>query len=411
MKKHFVLLLAVCFTSVLKAQDITTNPNNFATYSRYYDAPPRFPDKYQGDFFKYVANHLQFPKNVTQDISGQINIHAIIDTNGAVSDIKVIRSISKEVDQEVLYTIARSPRYQPAIYKGQKVPVFFAIVMDVSVNAGAGTITAKRDTLAQIKEMQMAKKSYDVKPMFPISSNNFYKYITDNIQYPKHVKADIHDMISIRFNIDTSGKITDIAIIKNVSKEVDQVILDVLDKAPKFKSATMNGKKVVVAAAIILDIDINTSKEIIIAKRHIIAPAPPLNKYSSAINNSNLQPENLKVGNKGKKAPNSKDTSIYSAVEIAPGYPGGEQAFNNYLQDHIVYPPYAKKNNVQGRVFISFVVEKNGELSNFKVMRTPSNDLADEAVRVLRSTNRWSPGLQNGKPVRVAYTVPINFSL
>jgi protein TonB len=102
---------------------------------------------------------------------------------------------------------------------------------------------------------------------------------------------------------------------------------------------------------------------------------------------------------------------IFNAVEINPQFPGGEAAFGKFLRDHIRYPAVAKENNVTGRVFIQFVVERDGSLTDLKVLRDPGSGLGDEALRVLKISPHWTPGIQNGKPVRVQYTVPVNFSL
>lgn len=106
---------------------------------------------------------------------------------------------------------------------------------------------------------------------------------------------------------------------------------------------------------------------------------------------------------------NSND--VFKAVEINPEYPGGEAAFGKFLQSHIRYPGVAKENNVQGRVFLQFVVERDGSLTDMKIVRDPGSGLGEEAVRVLKISPRWKPGIQNGKPVRVQYTVPVNFAL
>ena len=110
-------------------------------------------------------------------------------------------------------------------------------------------------------------------------------------------------------------------------------------------------------------------------------------------------------------ASSASDKQVFTAVEVSPVFPGGEQGFNNFLVHNIRYPKAARDSNIQGRVYLSFIVEKDGSLSNIKTLRSPDQALADEAKRVLSISPHWSPGIQNGKPVRVQYTVPINFSL
>jgi len=101
----------------------------------------------------------------------------------------------------------------------------------------------------------------------------------------------------------------------------------------------------------------------------------------------------------------------FAAVEKLPSFPGGEEGFANYLAKSIRYPKIAKDEKMQGRVTISFIVEKTGKLTDIKVLRDIGGGCGPEAVRVLSESPNWNPGMQNGKPVRVAYTMPINFSL
>jgi protein TonB len=118
------------------------------------------------------------------------------------------------------------------------------------------------------------------------------------------------------------------------------------------------------------------------------------------------------VGNSDVKQVTEEDPNkIFTAVEKEPNFPGGEAAFANYLGKNIHYPAIAKENNVQGKVFLSFVVERDGSLTDIRVVRGIGSGCDDEAVRVLKASPKWRPGIQNGRPVRVAYTIPISFTL
>ena len=111
--------------------------------------------------------------------------------------------------------------------------------------------------------------------------------------------------------------------------------------------------------------------------------------------------------------PASSDQRVYDFVSIStqPLFPGGIEKFYSYLGKAIHYPVRAVENNVQGKVYMSFIVEKNGDLTDIKVTRRLDNDLDEEAVRVLKNSPKWAPGLQNGKAVRVKYNIPINFTI
>jgi protein TonB len=119
------------------------------------------------------------------------------------------------------------------------------------------------------------------------------------------------------------------------------------------------------------------------------------------------------VGEGPKQAAVVEDTKVYDfvSIETPPGFPGGIEKFYAYVGKSIKYPPMAAENNIQGKVFLSFVVEKNGELTDIHVDRKLGGGTDEEAVRVLKASPRWTPGIQNGKPVRVKYNIPISFTL
>ena len=104
-----------------------------------------------------------------------------------------------------------------------------------------------------------------------------------------------------------------------------------------------------------------------------------------------------------------EDNKIFDVVEQQPTFSEGNPAA--WLAKHMQYPPMAAENGIQGRVTVGFVVEKNGTISNVRVLRGVDPSLDKEAVRVVKSMPKWNPGMQNGEPVRVNYTVPVNFKL
>lgn len=104
-------------------------------------------------------------------------------------------------------------------------------------------------------------------------------------------------------------------------------------------------------------------------------------------------------------------TKVFDVVEEMPSFPGGQGALMSYLASNIKYPVVAQENGVQGRVIVSFVVERDGSISDVRVARSVDPSLDREAQRVVKSMPRWKPGKQNGSAVRVKYTVPVVFRL
>ena len=104
-------------------------------------------------------------------------------------------------------------------------------------------------------------------------------------------------------------------------------------------------------------------------------------------------------------------TKVFDVVEEMPSFPGGNGALMSYLNGNTKYPVVAQENGVQGKVIISFVVERDGSISDVRVARSVDPSLDREAQRVVKSMPRWTPGKQNGQTVRVKYTVPVVFRL
>ena len=103
---------------------------------------------------------------------------------------------------------------------------------------------------------------------------------------------------------------------------------------------------------------------------------------------------------------------IFMVVETMPEFPGGQQALFKYLGETVKYPVIAQENGIQGRVICQFVVNKDGSIVDVVVVRSSGEPSLDkEAIRVINSMPKWKPGKQRGKPVRVKYTVPVNFRL
>lgn len=105
------------------------------------------------------------------------------------------------------------------------------------------------------------------------------------------------------------------------------------------------------------------------------------------------------------------DNVVFQVVEKMPSFPGGDAALFKFLSDNVKYPVIAQENGVQGRVICQFVVNKDGSIVDVEVVRSVDSSLDKEAIRVIKSMPKWSPGQQRGKPVRVKYTLPVNFKL
>lgn len=107
----------------------------------------------------------------------------------------------------------------------------------------------------------------------------------------------------------------------------------------------------------------------------------------------------------------SDDDAIFFVVEVQPEFPGGMDSMYAFIQKNLIYPEKAKAEGIEGRVFITFTIEKDGSVSNVKILRSIGGGCDEAAKEVVEKMPKWKPGTQRGKPVRVQFNLPIKFEL
>jgi protein TonB len=146
----------------------------------------------------------------------------------------------------------------------------------------------------------------------------------------------------------------------------------------------------------------------------IEGPVGPANIDGPASSSNNLTDKgNGTNGGNGTSTSTGSDVSVHDpgTLEVMPEPVGGAAAWAKFLQKNLRFPGVAQEQGVSGRVFLSFIIEKDGHLSNIVVEKGAGYGFDEEALRVLKLAKAWKPGIQNGQPVRVKYTIPINFQL
>jgi len=183
----------------------------------------------------------------------------------------------------------------------------------------------------------------------------------------------------------SSATVKNSSVLKIINKKTEQIFL----------MNTMPGKQVIK--------DITILPEESIAEPKVVVKQKPDKTEIKDTAAATEQPASTKV--------EKFDNMVFTAVEMQPEFPGGEAALGKFLQANLRYPALAKENGIQGKVYIQFVVQKDGNLDDMKVLRDPGSGLGDEALRVLAESPKWRPGIKNGLPVNVQYTIPVNFRL
>ncbi len=234
-----------------------------------------------------------------------------------------------------------------------------------------------------------------------LSSKNwvsFYNFLGNNIKYPKDaIEKQIQGNVRINFKVET-GKINNVKVIGDLGHDAEQEVKQSVLSFAKDLPAEDGNYSFVTA----FKLDQLTSKEEAIA--------------NEAPNGYNELPKIVVLGytTNPKKEESIEENTVYNHVSLTnpPAYPGGIQKLYEFLSRNIKYPISASENNIQGTVYISFTVEKDGTLNDVKIDgRKLGYGIEDEAIRIVKLSKRWNPGMYNNKPVRVKYNIPIKFSI
>ncbi len=235
-------------------------------------------------------------------------------------------------------------------------------------------------------------QAVDTPPEYPQGVKELFHYIATNLQVsPEVAERGFRGKTITRFVVNKNGDLSDFEVLRSCGDTtLDAEALRVLATLPKWKPAVL--KNETVRTYFTLPVTYN------------IKPAPQDTVPAPAQNPAPAQ----------EPAPEEEkdDGRTYIVVERMPEFPGGTTALFAFLQQNVKYPQIAYENNIQGKVMVQFVVDKDGSITNVQVAKSGGDRSLDkEAVRVVKAMPKWRPGMQKGKPVRVQYTMPVNFRL
>lgn len=221
-------------------------------------------------------------------------------------------------------------------------------------------------------------------PMFPGGMEEMMKFLQQNIKYPTEAQEQgKQGRVIVQFVVNKDGSISNDSVVRSVDPLLDAEALRVVRSMPNWKPGKQRGKEVRVRFTI------------------------PVSFRLSGGSTDKAQ-ESAKVAQTENAS--SRD-EIFQVVEEMPEYPGGMSELMKYLSTNMRYPKEAQSKGIQGRVIVQFVVEKDGSITDAKVMKPVDPQLDAEALRAVNAMPKWTPGKQKGKAVRVRYTLPVMFHL
>jgi TonB family protein len=410
MKKLVSLLLFVLLWSstLLHAQ------NN----GKIYAVVKQMPQLMEGGLQSYIYHHTTYPaKAKEQKLEGNVVVGFVVEPSGQVSTVKVMKSVHALLDQEAVKIISALPRFTPGYHEGKPVrvqmyvPVKFSLKplpepkeeqppmgTEEMVVADGDMVQAEADMIqAEVDLIQGDPNGMDPDAMIegtpdvpdaneeevvvfaeqmPEFPGNLNEYILKNMIYPKYAREQsVEGKVIAQFIIDKEGRISQAEIIRKVGFGLDEEALRIINNMPNWKPAKQNGKPVALRYNLPIIFKLTETTKTPVATHE--PPAP-------------------------------KQDDIITFAEQMPEFNGDLQ---KYLAKNINYPTSARELGLSGKVIASFVVEKDGSVSNVEILRAAGKDFDAEAIRVIKSMPNWKPGKQNGKPVRIRFTLPITFAL
>ena len=241
-------------------------------------------------------------------------------------------------------------------------------------------------------------------PEFPGGENALMEYVSKNVVYPEEAKEkEIQGRVFISFVVEKDGSIGEVKVLRGIGGGCDEESVRVISDMPKWKPGKQKGEAVRVSYQIPIMFKLGqTNDEYKTTVKTVIAGD---DEHSWKASTATIPDNPAKASMKPDK------DGVYQIVDEMPQYPGGEAAMMDYVAQNVVYPKEAQEKGISGRVFVGFIVEKDGSVSEVKVLRGIGGGCDEEAVRVIKAMPKWKPGKMKGKPVRVSYMMPIIFKL
>ncbi len=259
-------------------------------------------------------------------------------------------------------------------------------------------------------------------PEFPGGQSALKDFISQSVNYPEDARKNgIQGRVYVQFVVSKDGSVKDATVIRSVDPSLDKEALRVVNTMPLWKPGKQRGEAVDVAFTVPITFALSDGKpaeatlkvKFIDDKLQLTGPADLIDKMRPFMQDAKpLTTFSKETGNfTFAVSGNTPDDPVFFIVEEMPEFPGGDQALREFVANSVRYPQQAQKDSIQGKVFVSFVVAKDGWVKDANVVRGVHPFLDEEALRVVNALPLWTPGKQRDQAVNVQYTIPINFVL
>lgn len=340
-------------------------------------------------FRAWVQENVKYPAEaVKNNIQGRVILSFVIEKDGSVSNMQILQTPDRSLSAEALRVIEASPKWTPGEQRGQKVRVKYTLPVDFRMGATAqaelqdGSIRETGE-----KEDDQPFLIAETMPLFPMQEgdnpgygdlNTFRTWVQANVKYPTEAfRNGEQGRVVLSFVVEKDGSVSNIQILQTPGKAFSEETRRVVAASPKWKPGEQRGEKVRVRYTLPVDFRITATAQ---------------DTKTSENKGSGEEP--------------------FLVVDTPPQFNGGDIGeFRRWVQMNVKYPEEALGKNIYGKVLVTFVIEKDGSVGNAEIFKSPDKSLADEVLRVIGKSPKWTPGKQRGEAVRVKFGMPVDFAV
>lgn len=336
-------------------------------------------------FHAYIKDNLKYPEQAKKaGIEGKVYLTFIIEKKGNLSTARVIRGIGAGCDEEAVRLIKEAPKWRYAKQRGKAVRQRMTFTINFKLeNTEKSPLPIEEDVII----IPSFDSEYDPDHLYTIVEKSaepvggykaFYAYVKANINYPEQaLKTGVEGKVFLVFIVEKDGSRSNIQIIRGIGSGCDEEAIRLVKEGPQWTPAKEQGK---------------------VVRQKMTFPI-------------NFKLQDAKKAATDTQIEEETPTQIFTIVEESAAPVGGMKAFYTYIRANLQYPKLAKDTGIEGRVYLTFIVEPDGSLSNVRVVRGIGAGCDEEAVRLIKGSPKWKPAKEKGKAIRQKMTFPINFKL
>ncbi len=407
---------------IINQIEMTYAPDTYQLMPRYVDG--NFYTSYKGlDQYVEKAKTRECEDIEKTGVHGRVIVSFVVEKDGQITHPTVLQRVHPVLDAQAVKIVEGMHRWQPGTKDGQPVRSQFILAvnyLDFSkreemedyvrmhpwerveidkkfIKGEAADAIKKQRGIIPLLYIENVVTSY---PSFSYESQTVEQFVSNVMIYPKAAGTE-KGVVNINMVVNEDGSLSDVQVGSTSNPVFNDEAVRIVKSMPAWTPAKFKGKPVRLKVSLPIKFQPQeTSSSMMIGSFDV--------KGNDEIGGEMLRAKEIIAQ---PESPTTKDQKVFDVVEQMPSYPGGPNALFAYLSTIIHYPEDAEENGAQGRVIVTFVVENDGSISEVKVAKSVFPSLDKEAVRVVSSMPRWNPGKQNGKAVRVKYTVPVTFRL